>query len=196
METKRFYQYEYVDNSGNLKADLSIEFRNAVDTHYSFNGWTSGKPLPMFAENTIDIERALSGIYCSYIDLSSWNTKKIKNISGLCSFSNFTELDLSGLDLSNCEYYDCLFNGCKYLEDLDFSNQNPTSKGMNNRFFWNCNSLKLLDISGWKNQISLQKALKDVRFSDSLKYVYMYDKTVAKIMEMHIPQGCTIYCLQ
>lgn len=65
MKINNFYRYEEMDNSTNFRATLSIEFRDAINTHYSFNGWTSKKPLPMFAENTTNIERILAGLLIS-----------------------------------------------------------------------------------------------------------------------------------
>ena len=111
------------------------------------------------------------------IDVSGWNTEGVTNMYSMFNnCSALTYLDVSGWDTSRVTDMSSMFNNCSALTYLDVSGWNTGSvtdmgsmfescsllqeiRGIGNldtgnvivvrRMFYNCSSLKYLDLSGW-----------------------------------------------
>ena len=85
----------------------------------------------------------------TYVDLSSIDTSKVEDMSGLFSgCSSVTSLDLTYLDTSNVIYFSEMFSGCTKLTSLDISswdtsNSDPDS-GLS-KMFDDCTNLTNLN---------------------------------------------------
>ena len=82
------------------------------------------------------------------IDLSNFNSKKIRNMSYMFSnCSSLKNINLSNFNTENVNNMSYMFNNCSSLEELDLSNFN--TRNVNNMvyMFTYCSSLKKLKIS-------------------------------------------------
>ena len=135
--------------------------------------------LNMTGWNVPEVTSATSGNAGSlvYVDMSGWKAMpKLGNVSGL--FSNATSLqkvDMTSFDMSNVSNFSSMFYNCGSLEEIagvedwnvskaqyfsstfygtkltsmDLSSWQPTAIQSVYRMFYNCGSLKCLDISGF-----------------------------------------------
>lgn len=113
----------FSDNYKIYKAMMNDSFRNAS---YLF----SGKSL-------------------TNIDLSSWDTRYITNMTGL--FENCSKLEtvnVSSLNIDRVTNMNSMFEGCSSLKELDLLSWDISNVKNMNQMFRNC-SLKELDLSTW-----------------------------------------------
>ncbi len=100
-----------------------------------------------------------------YVSTPSWseNAGKIKSVRvapdqriapysmslWFSSFENLQEIDLGGIDTSNCTQMFGLFMGCKSLKKLDLSNFNTANIDIFSSMFQHCESLEEVDLSSF-----------------------------------------------
>ncbi len=132
-----FVFYGFANNNGtNL---ISINFNNNFNT-----------------SNVTDMSNMFSECkYLTSLDLSSFNTSKVKymgggNTSGMFrGCSSLTNLYISNFDTSKVIDMGGMFNSCSSLTNLDLSNFNTSKVTNMSGMFWYCSSLTSLDISSF-----------------------------------------------
>ena len=134
------------------------------------------------------------------IDLSSWDTSKITDISGLFSgatslsavnlngwdvgkvrdasfsfdgCSSLASLDVSTWDTSSLEDMTYMFSGCSQISSLDFHNWNTSKVTNMSRLFQGCTSLPMLDLTSFDTRQVSKGYNRRGLFTDctSLEYV-------------------------
>ena len=79
------------------------------------------------------------------VDLSSWNTSNVTNMSGMFKDSNLDDIEqwgISNWDVSKCDNFDKMFNNCKNLRTLDLSNWVIKSPLYMDNLVSNCTNLE------------------------------------------------------
>ena len=85
------------------------------------------------------------------IDLSHFNTSKIKNMANMFSgCSSLYSINLSNIDTSNVINMNNMFSGCNSLNSLNLSNFNTSKLDNLNSMFYGCSSLNSLNLSNFK----------------------------------------------
>ena len=83
------------------------------------------------------------------LDLSTWNTSNVTDMSWMFYSCYMSKLDISNFDTSNVTNMDVMFAKCTLLEKIDVSKWD-TSKVMSmGGMFFDCESLIELDLSTW-----------------------------------------------
>ena len=86
---------------------------------------------------------------CKYINLFSFNTEKVSNISNMFSGSSFISIDLSSFDTRNITDMSDMFNNCYHLKYVNLSSfKSDKVENMDFMFFW-CNNLIKVDFSSF-----------------------------------------------
>lgn len=94
----------------------------------------------------------------SELDLSSFDTSNVTDMSGLVSYcSALKSINLSGFNTEKVETMESLFEGCKNLETIDISSFNTKNVADMYSMFSGCEKLKKLDLSN----IDFQKVTDD-----------------------------------
>ena len=84
------------------------------------------------------------------IDLSGFNTTKIKSFAGFFKgCSSLISLDVSKLGTSNSTNFSQMFRDCHLLEVIDVSNFKTGKATSLQEMFFNCYSVQNLDVSSW-----------------------------------------------
>ena len=84
------------------------------------------------------------------LDVSNFNTSKVTNMSYMFYWLNIPSLDLRNFDTINVETMMCMFDNSPLLSEIKGIEDLNTSKVKDFRqMFFNCNSLKSLDLSKW-----------------------------------------------
>ena len=89
------------------------------------------------------------------VDVSTWDTSSVKDMSHMFRAHGIEELDVSNWDVSNVEYFNSMFSasssntGAISLKKLDVSKWNPESAVKMNNMFHGCGKITELDVSGW-----------------------------------------------
>ena len=100
--------------------------------------------------NVTNMTRMFSGCGLTSMDLSSFNTSNVTTMKSMfCGCDNLTNLDLSGFDTSKVTDMSSMFEGCDNLTSLDLSGFNTSKvKNMSGMF---CESPNLIsiDVSGF-----------------------------------------------
>jgi len=137
INTSRVKNMSYMFRSGkNLYKEInlaSLDTSNVEDMSYMFA--TAGMKT---MENLLPL------------DLSHFNTSKVKSMKGMFSHSFLPSLNIRNFDTSSVEDMSFMFDSLKYVTDLDLSGWNV--KKVNNIviLFGDKYSLKNLNLSGWE----------------------------------------------
>lgn len=137
INTSRVKNMSYMFRSGNnLYKEInlaSLDTSNVEDMSYMFA--TAGMKT---MENLLPL------------DLSHFNTSKVKSMKGMFSYSFLPSLNIRNFDTSSVEDMSFMFDSLKYVTDLDLSGWNV--KKVNNIvfLFGNKYNLKNLNLSGWE----------------------------------------------
>lgn len=103
----------------------------------------------------------MSGIFSDIgmerIDISKWDTGKVKNMSAMFSNSiNLTYVDMNNLDLSSVIIFNNMFSNCSSLKGINLENTRLKTTTLNRGesfkmafMFDGCSSLESLDLTSW-----------------------------------------------
>ena len=83
------------------------------------------------------------------IDISSFNTSKVKNMKDMFSGSMAATIKISGIDTSNVENMESMFSSLKNVRELDLSNIDVRKVTNVYNIFSNNTALTSLDLSNW-----------------------------------------------
>lgn len=83
------------------------------------------------------------------IDISSFNTSKVKNMKDMFSGSMAATIKISGIDTSNVENMESMFSSLKNVKELDLSNIDVRKVTNVYNIFSNNTALTSLDLSNW-----------------------------------------------
>ena len=87
------------------------------------------------------------------IDLSSFDTSNVINMSGMFSqCNNLTKINLSSLDTSNVINMNCMFFGCNSLTNIDLSSFDTTNVTNMRGMLSQCKNLTNIDLSSFNTQ--------------------------------------------
>ena len=121
-------------DTSNIK-DMSFLF---CDSRYNIQG---NKFFEKYNVHNIDIKK---------LDLSSWKTSKVTDMSGMFSeCKSLVELDLSSFDTSNVNNMEWMFSECKSLKQLDISCFDTSEVTDMSGMFSECKLLTELDLSNF-----------------------------------------------
>ena len=123
------------------------------------------------------------------IDISSFNTSKVKNMKDMFSGSMAATIKISGIDTSNVENMDSMFSSLKNVKELDLSNIDVRKVTNVYNIFSNNNTLTSLNLSNWHpdsltsfNVLSFLPKLKSLNLSGfstknftSMSYMFAED---------------------
>ena len=90
-----------------------------------------------------------------YIDVSTWDTSSVEDMSHMFRAHGIEELDVSKWDVSNVKYFNSMFSATKSntgdmsIKKLDLTNWNLASAVAMQNMFQGCSKLTELDLSGW-----------------------------------------------
>ena len=126
---------------------------NVTDMSFMFNGCTTLTSLDVSSFDTSKVTN-MSGMFgqCAInsIDVSSFNTSKVTDMTRIfINCDNLTSLDLSNFDTSNITDMHHMFSGCANLTSLTLSNFNTSNVTNMYYMFEGCASLESLDLSGF-----------------------------------------------
>ena len=142
----RCYELEYLNLS-------NFNTSNVMNMAYMFNECSKLKGikgLEQFITNKVIIMNTMfqSCFELEYLDLSSFNTANVNNMSYM--FNNCNKLkEIKGINkfiTNNVKDMKLMFNQCYKLESLDLSNYNTCNVTNMQYMFHNCNSLKYLNL--------------------------------------------------
>jgi len=101
-------------------------------------------------DNIKDCSFMFEGKNIENIDLSSFDTKNITNMSNMFNgCSNLMKLDLSSFNTKNVTNMSFMFNGCSNLEKLDISSFDTKNVTNMSNMFECCSNLKNLHLSSF-----------------------------------------------
>ena len=124
------------------RAPIYVWFDNGIIYYYSEN------EKILLNDNSYRLFQNLTAL--EEIDLSSFDTSNVTNMSGMFSnCSSLESLDLSSFDTSNVTRLSGMFYYCTKLKQLDLSNFDTSKVTTMKSTFNNCNSLEQLDISNF-----------------------------------------------
>ena len=89
------------------------------------------------------------------VDVSTWDTSSVTDMSHMFRAHGLEELDVSNWDVSNVTAFNSMFSSMKSntgdmsIKNLDLSKWNPKSAVKMNNMFQGCSQLTELDLSGW-----------------------------------------------
>ena len=110
------------------------------------------------------------------INLSSFDTSSVKNMSGLfSSCSSLIEADIAGFVIDNVTDISYMFNQCFKLKSVDVSKWNTSNVETMLYIFTQCYELQTIDVSGWdtskvKNFNSIFESCRNVKVLDVSKW--------------------------
>ena len=141
------------NNCGGLTSlDLSSfdtsKVTNMANMFRSCNKLTSLNLSNFDTSNLIDCNHMFNDIQFKYLDLSSFNTSKVKNAEAMfLNCQQLISLDLSNFDTSQITNFKEFLKECRAMTYLDISNFNTSSCTNMDRMFSHCASLTSLDLT-------------------------------------------------
>lgn len=87
------------------------------------------------------------------IDFSRFNTSKVKDMSSMFKRSQLPSIDLRGLDTSNVENMEEMFNGMRNTVSVNLANLDVRKVSNMDSLFSHSAALQTLDVSNWKNDL-------------------------------------------
>ena len=140
----------------NIKFSDSFITKNVTDMSFMFGFCQSLQSLNLSCFNTEKVKDMSRMFFCTSLkklDLSKFNTKNVTNMSEMFgSCESLTSLNISSFNTENVTSMNCMFSRCRSIKSLDISNfntQNVTSMKM---MFEICSSLQSLDLSNFNTQ--------------------------------------------
>ena len=141
------FNFKYkIKESKELK--VKFKFKKLLTiTSFLFFGCSSLNSIDLSSFNTTNV-KDMSGMfsYCyslKSIDLSSFNTTNVNNMSGMfCGCSSLKSIDLSSFNTTNVNDMSCMFFLCSSLKSIDLSSFNTTNVNDISDMFVDCSSLK------------------------------------------------------
>ena len=116
-----------------------------VMLHYVVDDPISEQPI-----NVSSIESMFSGCTAESLDLSHWDTSKIRRMRAVFSgLPNLKSINVANWDTSNVFEMSMLFRNAKSLESIDVSDWDTGNVMAMNQMFEGCSSLTSLDLSRW-----------------------------------------------
>ena len=95
-----------------------------------------------------DMSYMFSGANVTSLDVSSFDTSNVKDMSSMFSNCEYLEcLDLHTFDTSNVNNMSKMFSGCDSFESLDLSSFDTSNVKDVSEMFWGCRNLESLDLS-------------------------------------------------
>lgn len=163
-----------------LRPDASFEFANF------------GSVITINDEVDLDTSEAISmqGMFVdckslTEIDVSCWNTEKVKNMRDLfygCNFLNY--VDVSKWNIKNVITMQDMFNSCRSLKKLDIADWNTESLTNLYRTFSGCSLLERIDISKWDtSKVTSMAGL--FQYCESLKELDLSKWNTKNVKSMH-----------
>ncbi|HBA69448.1 MAG TPA: hypothetical protein DCZ40_08845 [Lachnospiraceae bacterium] len=133
----------------------SFDTGKVTSMNYMFGSCSSLRSINAGNFNTENVETmnamfGASGL--ESLDISRWNTKKVKNIGGLCNgCTNLEYVNMNNLDLSSATTLANMFYKCSSLKNVDLENTKLNTGAYINMgyMFDGCSSLELLDLTSW-----------------------------------------------
>ena len=121
------------------KCDIKVKFifkKLLTSTCYMFRGCSSLKSIDLSSFNTNNINNmSCMFCYCSIlesIDLSSFNTTNVKDMRGMFNgCSSLKSIDLSSFDITNVQYMGNMFYKCSSLKKENIKIKNDAFKLLN-----------------------------------------------------------------
>ena len=105
------------------------------------------------------------------IDLSNFNSKKIRNMSYMFSnCSSLKNINLSNFNTENVNNMDSMFSNCSSLKNINLSNFNTENVNNMSYMFNNCSSLEELDLSNF-----------NTRNVNNMVYMFTYCSSLKKL---------------
>ena len=144
------FNFKYKIKEINESKELKVKFKFKkllTNTSFLFFGCSALKSIDLSSFNTTNVKN-MSGMfsYChslNSIDLSSFNTTNVQNMSGmLCGCSSLKSIDLSSFNTTNVNDMSCIFYDCSSLNSIDLSSFNTTNVNDMSDMFAGCSSLK------------------------------------------------------
>ena len=146
--------YKFKDINYLKEVYINGNKQDRIDYNYIFN--QTKNIVELIWDNNLD-NCAYMFYGCSQIteiDLSNFNTSKIKYIDHMFGFcSSLTFLNLSNFNTSNIKIMDSLFEHCSSLTSLDLSNFNTSQVTSMRLMFNGCRSLTSLDLSNFNTSL-------------------------------------------
>ena len=146
------YKYKIIDSN---EINVKFKFKKLLtNTNYMFDGCSSLKSIDLSSFNTNNVNN-MSNMFswCSsleYIDLSSFNTNNVNNMSNMFSWCfSLKSIDLSSFNTSNVNDMKGMFCGCSSLDSIDLSSFNTNNVNNMSDMFCRCSSLKSIDLSSF-----------------------------------------------
>ena len=136
------------------KNTIIIEGEESKNLQYKFKKEGKYKVYILLDNSITDLNCIFSECdYLQEVDFSSFNSKKINNMSGMFLFcSSLEKINFTSFNTEKVKDMSDMFHGCsslKYLDLFNFKTKNVTD--MSNMFY-GCISLKYLDLSNFSNE--------------------------------------------
>ena len=137
------FNYKYKSNEkGNIKVEFIFN-KLLTSTNSMFYGCSSLQSIDLSSFNTINVNN-MSGMFCycsslQSIDLSLFNTTKVKDMQDMFfGCKSLQSIDLSSFNTTNVKDMIGMFDGCKSLQSIDLSSFNTTNVKDMSCMFHNC----------------------------------------------------------
>lgn len=132
------------------------------------------------------------------LDVSSFNTSKVWNMSSMFVGCKVKNLNLSSFNTSNVRDMSCMFKNCVNLESLDLGGFNTSSVRNTASMFYGCESLTSIDVSSFytANDTTMYGMFYGCKRLKSLDLTYFNTSKVKSMSDMFRDCACleTIYC--
>lgn len=130
------------------------------------------------------------------LDVSHFNTSKVKDMSGMFSAASdcrnsFKYLDVSNFDTSNVVNMDYMFYGCKSLTNLDLSNFDTSKVPSARAMFYYCTGLTDFDLTNFNttNIRNMSAFFAHCQNLSSVKVSASWNTSNANVTDMFIDCG-------
>lgn len=159
----------YIDNDPDRELSISSLFyknrsehiklvvkhpEKIVDTSNLFLLCSNAKSIDISTLDTRNVKN-MSGMFSfceslEIIDVRHFNTDNVRDTTSMFSYcKKLVSLDLSNFNTRNVQQMGFMFNGCKHLRDLNIKNFDTRNVKYMVRMFRDCQNLKNLDISSF-----------------------------------------------
>ena len=123
-------------------------FVGEMDSMFYFFSTIHKIKIDMDTSNVKIMSNAFRNISARVLDLSSFDTSNVTNMSGMFDgCPNLRVLDLSSFDTSNVTNMSGMFAGCVHLCDLDLSSFDTSNVTNMSRMFYKCKSIEYMSVS-------------------------------------------------
>ena len=147
------FNYKYASNEKGL-IKIKFKFKKLLTSTASmFSGCDCLESIDLSSfnsKNVTDMSNMFRRSSIEYIDLSSLDTNQVTDMS--CMFScckSLKSINLSSLNTKNVTDMSCMFSGCTSLKSLNLSSFNTENVNNMNKMFSYCFSLKTINLSSF-----------------------------------------------